>query len=469
MNVGLQTACNDRNIRLGTDQLDVLRNIIGDVPVASWPHETQTESPRIILIDDVPRWTEVDTICRTLSPRDRVVIPMSENPAFDFVKSKLFCHGVIGASGPKSPHQIWWGGIQSAQQRDTDSFLSRALIVSCVREGTEEDIAAQQFERVLDQHNIAHKIQRIGANQSIDDHVMLRSLVLLEAWTSTDRSLIWIDPVVDGHFPTVLIDLRYIDFSATPIIGSGLSTSFLYFSRSERNKELLQSWNSLCHEFNHLPAGYLLDATWGMVTAQRMLTTAWSPSSRLATLSCTGSPDLLAGSGISLGAQREARRACRTGGAEPHYLQRGHFPNGPTLTVLMQSERAAPHAVSETMQSVIDAFNHDAGMFGTLGVLIAKNAAEAANITETTLNGWVLYVSPGAIVDNDALRSLSHYTVETKPLFVMPTRSMLHNFNDSPVTYMTKSQAIFFNAQAPGEIARAKRNPPMLKVVARAE
>ena len=55
------------------------------------------------------------------------MIPFGENPAFDFLKSKLTEFGTVGACGADGPHELWWGGVSWQESADTPT----PLVVSC--------------------------------------------------------------------------------------------------------------------------------------------------------------------------------------------------------------------------------------------------------------------------------------------------------------------------------------------------
>lgn len=345
MNNDLRTLFEQRRLRIGAEPLERLIHLLGGADSATgWDDKQGISHGRIVVVDEPPRLLQVDAFCHSLSPTATVVIPFSEDPAFDYLKSRLQCHGMIGAHAPHSPHQIWWGGLLPAKPSNGYLSVREAHLVSSIRRDTHEDTAGVHFAKALDALNISYSIERNEPDVCCDDRPELRSRLLLDAWTRTDKPLIWIDPNCAGDPSALSLDLRGADFAATQTPDAKFSTNFLYFGRSSATFELLKNWNKLCEEFQQLPAHHLLDATWALITSQRSLLTVWVPPYKGPEIDQTihdGSalPSQPGMSQLALhdSAHRHARRARRTSAPEPQCVLNSRFGGRGTLTLLVRS------------------------------------------------------------------------------------------------------------------------------------
>ena len=79
-------------------------------PPVRWDRLSEACGGRTILVLDPPTGAGAELLVSSLTSHDAVVIPLGENPAFDFLKSKLTEFGTVGASAD-GPHELWWGGL----------------------------------------------------------------------------------------------------------------------------------------------------------------------------------------------------------------------------------------------------------------------------------------------------------------------------------------------------------------------
>ena len=227
----LHILCANRRLAIGDGQQQRLAKVVDTQQVTIWAVGTSVPDCATLLIDEPPGAWQVDDLYHSLSPRISVIIPRSENPHFDFLKSKLRCHGTIGATAPDSPHQIWWGGTGT---RHADNFLDivqQSHVVTCIDCDKQDRIQCRRVRPGprCTQHNPCHQPHR---RRSLNEDPGYRSRLLLEAWERTDKALIWLDPSGGPDLSTITLNLKHADFAAIPTAGGLFSTSLLYFARS---------------------------------------------------------------------------------------------------------------------------------------------------------------------------------------------------------------------------------------------
>lgn len=463
-----------RQLRIGAGQRDLLARILRDIEsLAVWDDEERICHGGAVVVDEPPRLLEVDAFCRSLPPTTIVVIPQSENPAFDFLKSKLRRHGLIGASAPDSPHQIWWGGPKPVKAAETCQSILEAHLVSSVRKDTPEEETAIKFEKSLAALNVSHSIKRHDFYVAFAHEPGLRSQTLLEVWSQTEKPLIWLDPHSTGNPPAVSIDLSIADFAATSTPNGTFSTNFLYFGRSRVAFELLKAWNNLCLEFRTLPADHLLDAAWSLVSSQRMLVTLWLDPCGGAALSQVGemAPDTASTDDMSPQTfdnqgQREARRAGRSAPPEPQCILDSRFGGRGPLTLIILSQFATARETARTMHSAVDAFSRFDGGFASLGIVICRNETEIEETTQKIGDGFYLCARSGVFLEDNIFGSLYERMQDRELGYAMHRNCESRQTRTGNNIVVTRSQVMFLNSvfsKSTGQTRCDRR--PMLRVV----
>lgn len=456
-------------LKVGDDQIRHLCRIVnGRGPMTTWTKERDISCHTIVVVDEPPSPPQADALRRALAPDATVIIPFSENPAFDYLKSKLRCHGVIGASAPDTPHQIWWGGRSIAKPVNCLGAIRQSHVVTCVRPNTPQDANAALFAKGLDIVNISYNIERDEAFVHCDDKPEIRSRLLLTAWDQCDKPLIWLDPVSTTDLTSISLNIDGADFAVVPTT-SGLSTSLLYFGRSQTAHDLLKSWNGLCLGFPSLPAGYLLDAAWAMVSSQRPLVTQWLPPQHGMTRAQHGDSQpapAIEHYMLTVPSQKQARKASRTGAPEPHCVMSSRFDGRGPLMLITTAEASA-HDVAHTVESAITAFADRDGGFSSLGLMVCQNETEASDAIRMTNEGWILYVLPGLILDRDVFSKVSAHAQTDKPMFIFPESYEQRRTSTGVSLQATRAKAIFGRAATfknPARIAMP-HEPSSLKLV----
>ena len=463
-----------RQLRVGAGQRDLLARILGDIErVTVWDDDEHTRHGGAVIVDEPPRMLQVDAFCRSLPPTTIVVIPQSENPAFDFLKSKLCRHGLIGANAPDSPHQIWWGGPKPVKPANTCQSILKSHLVSCVRRDSPEEETAIMFEKSLTALNFSHSIKRLEFYVAFEHEPGVRSQSLLEAWDKTEKPLIWLDPHSTGKPPAVAIDLSNVDFAATLTPNGTFSTSFLYFGRSPVALELLKAWNNLCQQFQTLPSGHLLDAAWSLVTSQRTLVTLWLDPSGGLTANRSGeiAPDRTSTDNASPQtfdnqAQREARRAGRSAAPEPQCILNSRFGGRGPLTLIILSQFATARETADTMHSAVDAFSRFDGGFASLGIVICRNETEIEETIQKIGDGFYLCARSGVFLENDIFGSLYEQTQDHGLGYAMHQNCGHRQTRTGNNIAVTRSQVMFLNSILSNDASRTRSDRrPMLTVV----
>ena len=446
----LKALLTERGHQIGDTQLQRLCECAEiDDAVTVWDKDSDISQSSVVLVDEAPNPPQVHALRRALSPQATVIIPYSENPAFDYLKSRLRCRGVIGTQAPEAPHLIWWGGRSSKAPKSCIGDLLNAHVVSCVRPNTPQDTTAALFAKALDVFGISYTIERDEAFISCDESAPMRSRLLLAAWETTTKPLIWLDPHSTADLTSLDIDVTRADFAAV-LSSSGLSTGFLYFGRTPAALDLLKNWQSLCVEYPRLSAEYLLDAAWAMVSSQRTLVTKWLSPQRPASDDARGSdpwPHAFEQHMLTTPGQRRARKAGRTGSPEPHCIVNSRFAGrGPLLLVTHAQGSAAQTA--NLVRSAATAFAAKDGGFSCLGILVCHDTSEAAEAVRLTNDGWILYALPGLALEPDTFQRLSAYSDADRPQFLMAETSGQRRTSTGVSIEAKNAKAIFGRASA---------------------
>ncbi|MBI1203224.1 MAG: hypothetical protein GC182_12000 [Rhodopseudomonas sp.] len=470
----LKTLFARRQLRIGADQRDRLAQILGDASsVTAWDDDNGFGHGDVVIIDEPPRLLQVEGFCRSLPTTAIVVIPQSENPAFDFLKSKLHRHGMIGACAPTSPHQIWWGGPQPVRPVNNCRSILQAHLVSSVQEGTAEDETAVMLEQALAALKISHSIERHDFYVAYERKPDLRSKTLLAAWDRSEKPLLWLDPSSTGMPPALAINLSNVDFAATLTPDGTFSTNFLYFARTPVAHELLKTWNNLCQEFPTLPAGHLLDAAWSLVASQRLLVTRWLAPYRGPAVGTRNMATANAGSTLDQTpnmldnpAQREARKAGRSAAPEPQCILNSRFGGRGPLTLTILAEFASAHDIADTMHSAVDAFFRFDGGFASLGIVICRNKAETDATLRKIGDGFFLCVRAGLVLEDRVFNTLYEQNQDRKLGYAMHRQCGHRRTSTGTDIAVTRSQVTFVNSIVANDTGRpTTRQSPALRLV----
>jgi len=459
----------EHRLRIGHVQLKHLSIIATDRgPLCRWTRGLEVAPNAVVVVDDVLNPPQVHALRRTLGPEGLVILPFGESPAFDYLKSTLRSHGVIGATAPDSPHQIWWGGRTVAAPAGWYENLLRSHVVTCVKPNSEGDLNAPLFAKGLDIVGISYAIERdegFGTPQESRD---LRSRLLLAAWEQTEKPLVWLDPSGTVDLKNIALNIPDADFAVVPTT-AGFSTNLLYFGRSQAAHDLLTCWHNLAIEFPRLPASYLLDTAWALVSAQRPLVTQWlapqvGSASKRDMSGCP--PQAIEHLMLTSTAQNQARKAGRTGAPEPHCIIKSRFDGHGPLMLIVTTEGLA-RDIATTVESAIDAFDEADGGFSSLGIVICQNQREIGEALRLASQGWVLYALPGLTFDPHVFRTLASRLHGDRPEFIYQESYGQRHTATGIALQATRAKAVFGTiASFKTWAAATTRQTSLLKLVA---
>lgn len=403
-------------IKLGTRQIDILRNQIGDGSATRWTPGTSLVDAAIVLLDEAPAGIAVDLLLRALPAEAVVVIPFGENPQFDAVKHHLHCHGTLGASGVDAPHLVWWGGRKPAKSGKFGDGLRNAHIVSCVRRHTHEERNALDLCRALATLGVSYSFDLNETHIYCDDRSIIRSESLLRAWQTNDKPLVWLDPIGNFDLSTIEPSFDHADFAAIYEPEHGFSTTMLYFGRSAAAHDLLVHWNKLCAEFPYLPASFVLDTAWAMISAQRPLVTRWLSARNCQPLLVEARKQPVAPSLVVQGEVecrsagfRSARRAGRAGAPEPQCIAKGRFSDDAPLTFVTVADGYPARSIASLIEAIFDAFDHDQGAFGSLATVVCRDIREMAETISAAGDSFILHAHPDTPIEPTLFAQLSRF------------------------------------------------------------
>lgn len=414
MNDNLSQLARRRDIKFGATQLDILKKQIGDGGAAHWTPGASLTGAEVVVLDDAPSGIGIDLFLRALPPEATVVIPFGENPQFDTIKGHLHCHGTIGASGVNAPHLVWWGGRTPARAGNAGELLRNAHVVSCVRRHTHEERDALAFCKALASLGVTYAFDISDAHVYRDDCSRMRSECLLRAWSAQDMPLIWLDPIGNVDLSKIEPALDGADFAAIFEPEHGFSTAMLYFGRSPAAHDLLVHWNKLCAEFPYLPASFVLDTAWAMISAQRPLITRWLSAQSCEPMLAQARAQALAPSLVvqeqidcrSAGFKR-SRYAARPGAPEPQSITKARFTGGAPLIFLTSADDYPARDVATLVEDVLTAFDHDSADFCSLAAVVCRDMREMAEAINASGNVWILHARPGTPIDKTLFSQLA--------------------------------------------------------------
>lgn len=412
------------HIRLGRQhrlRLQWLVARFGD-PVVWDRHQATSGGRRLIIVIEPPTGPDVELLYRALHSKCVVVIPFGENPAFDFLKSKLKDFGTVGPCGADGPHELWWGGVSWSAISNGQEAGQAPLVVSCYPADAEEGTALK-LRRALASHRLDFVIEAV--DNVIPGEVLgfEKARFILDAWESQERAILWIEPdAVVADSPSLLAKLD-CDFAVHKWNRCEISARTLYFGRSGAAEALLRTWYDLSSTYRGVWDGYVLDQAWSLVCSQRSLDTVWLPHSYHATPAGRGSrsrPVILhnvdatmSSLGPDLGfptALRAARRASRTGAPESLIVIKSRQTGQGAVSVILRDiQSIGSRAVAASIEAIAAAFDKDPGGFDHLELALCAWQADVTAVTSAAklANNRILEIAPPKDLPTDLFRRLA--------------------------------------------------------------
>jgi hypothetical protein len=379
-------------------------------PVAWLSDRKIPRGQRLIVVIEPLTGPQADAFYRALHADSVVVIPYSENPAFDFLKSKLKDFGTIGASAHDGAHELWWGGLKWAEILPSCPRTELPLIASCYPRDRADSITGP-LRASLKTLKLDAVIEPVTTREPGKLHGADKAAFLLNLRKNEQRPILWVDP--DSRFEVFpsLITKIACDFAVHKWNRWEMSTRTLYFGSGPVAGDFLQTWHEFASTYSMVWDGYVLDQAWSLVSSQAPLNTVWLPRSYHGTLGEPGprhtsvvvhniEPTIL-DLGEEQGfpkALRPARRASRIGAPEALVVVKSKKQDlhGAVTVILGDIQSASARDVAQTIDAVVGAFHQDCGGFGQLELSLCfwSQDVSAATSVARAANNRILQVTP---------------------------------------------------------------------------
>lgn len=404
------------SVRLGQAQRDRLDWLVGQYGVPTFDDVAGGRQNGVIILREPPSGAAAELFYRSLNPTCAVVIPTSENPGFDFLKSKLTEFGTVGPSGTDGPHEMWWGGIGwSKFLSAADASIVRPRIVSCYPRGGD---ATGVFP-------LRHSLERLDLDCHIepidtqfDDRVLCfeKAEFMLRMWNKYREPLLFVEAGATLREAPLLPSFLGCDVALHKWNRWEMSARTLYLGRTKRAEMLLRTWQHLAASYPAIWEGYLLDQAWSLTSSQVPLDTVWLPRSYhalkgdLGAMRATILHDRQTTT-MELGPDpafasiaRSARRAGRTGARDAFMVMTSKAETTHGIAVILRDISASDAgAVAATVEAVTGAYAADCGGYGRLELSLCawQEDVGAARDAAALARYRILEIAPGQRIAND--------------------------------------------------------------------
>jgi hypothetical protein len=329
----------------------------------------------VVVITKPSKPIDVGPLLSGLNEKSAVVIPFGEDPAFDFLKSKLIPHGVISPSGFDGPHQLWWGSLGQIDGLRQQGLRTLPLI------GT-------SYPYWFDERPVAvwrAAVKRFGLDAQIDYANGTSAFDKVESiakiWRNAGRAILWLDPHATLRRPPDLTGTFACDVAFVRGNDGRARTDVLFLAKTPATETLLRAWLKLSEEFGDLPEEILFDEAWALISSQQSLSTVWLPQAYDVT---RGDSDavIVAGDATKRADDerdivpeiRAAQAAGRIAAPAPHLIVDGGIQSGQTATVLLCTDAFGDQStLVERLEDIATAFTRDCGGFSRLEIVICES------------------------------------------------------------------------------------------------
>jgi hypothetical protein len=404
------------HVRLGRTQRDRLDWLVGQYGAATFDDISGGRQGGVIMLREPPSGAAAELFYRALTPGCAVVIPTSENPGFDFLKSKLTEFGTVGPCGADGPHEMWWGGIGwSKFITAADASTTRPRIVSCYpRRG--DATAAFALRHSLERFELACHIESIDTEFS--DRVLCfeKAEFMVRMWNKYREPLLFVEAGAVLREAPLLPSFLGCDVALHKWNRWEMSARTLYLGRTERAEMLLRTWQHLAASYPAIWEGYLLDQAWSLTSSQVPLDTVWLPRSYHALQGDLGATRATVlhneqTTTLELGPDpafaniaRTARRAGRTGARDAFMVMTSNAQTANGVAVILRDIAASDAgAVAATVEAVTGAYAADCGGYGRLELSLCawQDDVGAARDAASMARYRILEIAPGQRIAND--------------------------------------------------------------------
>lgn len=402
-------------IRLGRAQHDRLGWLVRQYGAPMLDGVADGRHSGVIILREPPSGAAAELFYRSLNPACAVVIPRSENPGFDFLKSKLTEFGTVGPCGADGPHELWWGGIGwSRFLAAADASILRTRIVSCHPRG--DEAAAHRLRHSLERLRLDCHIEPIDTQ--LDDRLLCfeKAEFMVRMWNKYREPLLFVEAGAVLREAPLLPSFLGCDVGLHKWNRWEMSARTLYLGRSVHAERLLRAWQQLAAAYPAIWEGYLLDQAWSLTSSQVPLDTVWLPRSYHALQGDLGASratilhdqqtttlELGPDPGFA-GIVRTARRAGRTGARDAFMVMTSKAKTGNGIAVILRDVSASDAgAVAATVEAVTGAYAADCGGYGRLELSLCawQDDVGAAREAAAQARYRILEIAPGQRIAND--------------------------------------------------------------------
>jgi len=376
----------------------------------------------VIILVEPPSGPAAEMLYRSLRTDCAVVVPFGENPAFDFLKSKLTDFGTIGPCFD-GPHEMWWGGLNWRPIAPEAGSRSDAplRVVSCYPRAL-GDSHSHALREKLAEFQIACDIVPIDAADGERLRASDKSAFVLRMWEQHREPLLFIEADAALSEPPLLPAHLACDIALHKWNRWEMSARTLYLGRTPAAEALLRNWHHIATAYPAVWEGYLLDQAWSLTSSQMALDTAWLPRSYHAPTEDAGTPrhttvvhnlptdnsDL--GPDAEFGiAMRAARRASRSGGHDAMIVIQSQAASNDAITVIMRDIATSDaREMAASIDAVTGTFAADCGGFGRLELALCawQDDIRAAKSAAKSTNNRIIEIAPWQTLPADLFRTV---------------------------------------------------------------
>ena len=408
-------------LRLGAAQLDRLQQLTRDsTELVLWDGVSEVATPAaLVLVLEAASAARLETLIGSLHENAVVVLPWSENPAFDALKTRLYPYGAIGAQGAAAPHQLWWGGVKPLAVRTGMYRKQDTLYVSAFAEKWPHEDAAALLAADLQRLGLSHVVE--AHLPDIDPAAQLATRIdfIIGQWAASSLPVFWLDPRARVQGLPLLPQSLGCDFAVHRRPNGEMDTGAMYFGRSEPARALLDVWLRLARSHPHLPEAFLLDQAWTLACAQRQIETAWLPDAywQTGTMGARDGSVIIRADAVSdvpgplahaASLLQSARKFGRHNAPEAHLIMKGLQDGRGPVTVMIRDVLAAGGAdVSAAIEAAASAFAADPGGFSQMEIVLCVWDDDVDSVMQVEDHSWVLMTDPSERLQAHAFCALS--------------------------------------------------------------
>jgi hypothetical protein len=382
--------------------------------------DANAQDGRVVVVIDPPSGAGAELLYGSLDPNAAVVIPFGENPAFDFLKSKLTEFGMVGTCGVDGPHELWWGG-RTWQTPAEPAGNELPHVVSCYPQAY-GDMHAYHLKRSLERLGLSFEVVALDTIHSDRMLAYEKADFVARMWDQHLAPLLFVDADVMLQAQPILPLQAACDFAVHKWNGWEMSTRTLYFARSQAAEALLRTWQQLASSYTAVWDAYLLDQAWSLTASQMPLDTVWLPRSYHAVAGEAGAKHApivhnLKATTADLGPDpdfadtvRPARRAGRTGARDALLVLNSKATSNKAVTVILRDfEGSGARATAASIEAVTRAFEADCGGFARLELSLCpwQDDVRAAKEAAFLADNRVIEIAPSQELPGDLFRSLA--------------------------------------------------------------